>query len=318
MKIKFFCATYEAPTKAWYQQAICLAEGLKELNIDFFGNVNYWYNLEDKEFLIKENNVSDYDIAIYTHQYFEQGSPLKLVDPTKKNVLYDASDGIGFWHNIKQIPFDLILRTHYNKIYEQHYTKNILPWVFYLPKCVLAEIDKHENILNNDVYVNFRLAHGLRTEQYEKIKTQTPNNVFYKISESLDVKNSTDTNSYWCQTGRRFDHSYFEELSKHRFCFALGGELVNTGLYQYDSWRFWETMYSNSIPIHMDLIKYNCVLPFNPIKNEHYIGIDKDFNYNNLFKYSESVLDEISKNGKNFIKDNLNARNLTNYFLEKL
>jgi hypothetical protein len=323
MKIKFFCAKYEKATKAWYQQVISLAEGFIELGteeVEFFGNINYWFDNERNEYLIKEDNNSDYDVAIYSFQYFESGNDMRSFNPNKFNVLYDHADGYGFWSRCTHIPFNLILRSHYNIIYENQYSKNVIPWFFYLPTCVINEIDKYSHNIEEDVYVNFRLSHGLRTTQFNKIKSDIGSkNIYHNISEGLDIIDDSNGNlTYWSQTGRRFDSNYFEELSKHRFTFAFGGELIGNGLYQYDSWRFWEVMYSNSIPIHMNLEENGCKFPINPKHEKEYIGVDTYYDYKKLLKYSKKDLVDISKQGKLFVKDNYNCKNIAKIFLAKI
>lgn len=45
-------------------------------------------------------------------------------------------------------------------------------------------------------------------------------------------------------------------------------------IYQWDSWRFWETFANGSVTIHVDLEKYGIILPEMPVNGKHYLGVD--------------------------------------------
>lgn len=45
-------------------------------------------------------------------------------------------------------------------------------------------------------------------------------------------------------------------------------------VYQWDSWRFWETFANESLVVHVDLGKYGVLLPEMPVAGTHYLGID--------------------------------------------
>jgi len=45
-------------------------------------------------------------------------------------------------------------------------------------------------------------------------------------------------------------------------------------LYQWDSWRFWETFANASVAIQVDLKKYKVILPEYPVPGQHYLGVD--------------------------------------------
>ncbi|MEM0995604.1 MAG: hypothetical protein AAGN35_00930 [Bacteroidota bacterium] len=45
-------------------------------------------------------------------------------------------------------------------------------------------------------------------------------------------------------------------------------------IYQWDSWRFWETLAAKSVAINVDFEKYRCILPVMPENGKHYVGVD--------------------------------------------
>ena len=313
MIIKFFCDEYEYPAKAQYTQSICLAYGLKQKGIDFFGENNFWFDQESNSYLIRKDQ-RNYDIAIYSDAYVRNNSV--TLDSSKYNVLYDQADGIGSWAKLTHLPFDLVLRTHYTERIE--YTKNVKPWVFYIPSIVRNTIKQfHSQEITEDVWVNHRIVEGhpIRTHLYKMFVAKLPaERIFEKIIEN----EPEEYPSYWAQTGRRYNPLYFKELSKHRFTFSFGGSIYQEKLIQYDSWRFWETMYSSSIPLQLNLSNWDCSFPVKPIENKHYIPILDSSSIENLFEYSTKELNEISKQGIEFIEKYYTEEQLTNYFLENV
>lgn len=45
-------------------------------------------------------------------------------------------------------------------------------------------------------------------------------------------------------------------------------------IYQWDSWRLWESFANGSAPIHVDFEQYGLILPEMPQSGKHYIGVD--------------------------------------------
>lgn len=45
-------------------------------------------------------------------------------------------------------------------------------------------------------------------------------------------------------------------------------------IYQWDSWRFWESLAAKSVAINVDFEKYRCILPVMPQSGKHYLGVD--------------------------------------------
>lgn len=45
-------------------------------------------------------------------------------------------------------------------------------------------------------------------------------------------------------------------------------------IYQWDSWRFWESLAAKSVAINVDFEKYRCILPVMPENGKHYLGVD--------------------------------------------
>ena len=63
MKIKFFLTpVYPYGNDHYFHEIIVLAEGLKEIGVKLFGNVNYWQDYESKKYLINKSEDNDYDM----------------------------------------------------------------------------------------------------------------------------------------------------------------------------------------------------------------------------------------------------------------
>jgi hypothetical protein len=118
----------------------------------------------------------------------------------------------------------------------------------------------------------------------------------------------------YSQSGGRFHHHYLKRLTKSTLCACFGGSILpptfflknkntlrfshyfyaNTnkgrlvelirkfnlqikhryGIYQWDSWRLWETFATGSLVVNVDFEKYGLELPVMPTNFKHYVGID--------------------------------------------
>jgi hypothetical protein len=91
------------------------------------------------------------------------------------------------------------------------------------------------------------------------------------------------------------------------------------GIFQWDSWRLWETFAANTVVINIDFEKYGVELPVMPVNFKHYIGID-------LKKPEESIkkiellgyedFENIAKEGAKWASDNYSPRATALRFLE--
>lgn len=92
-------------------------------------------------------------------------------------------------------------------------------------------------------------------------------------------------------------------------------------VYQWDSWRFWESLASGCVTFHLDFEKYGMELPVMPVNWKHYIGID-------LLKPKESIeklksmtvneLEQIGINGREWALNNYSPEAAAKLFLSYL
>ena len=72
-------------------------------------------------------------------------------------------------------------------------------------------------------------------------------------------------------------------------------------LYQWDSWRFWESLGCGCVTMHLDFDIYGVQLPVMPVNWENYIGFDllkPKASIDRLLSLSTKELEQIGQNGK--------------------
>ncbi len=166
-----------------------------------------------------------------------------------------------------------------------------------------------------------------------------------KFSEyNPDDDQSTAVDKFYSDmTTRRHNPEYFKNINEYLLFFSVGGYfefkpitfqpytlfdkirrkpyyflnkfLTQTGrdvsdtifVFQYDSFRMWETIYAKTAPILLDFDYWNLRLPVLPVEGKHYIGI-KDLNLNTFLSSLRSLgrdeIRQIGRNGREFVIEN--------------
>ena len=264
----------------------------------------------------------------------------------------DCSDGIDGIKTLSWLPkfrqFDFIFKTHYSSHIK--HPSNFYPWAFGLSERVLTQLkteipwtQKQQSMLVN--FRNKRFSHSLRG--YVK-KTFLP-----QIEEIMPINTACDNeldfpqDPYhylrWAQTGRRHYPNYYQRLQRSAACACFGGYFLGPSLsdrygtityyiariiselgiktnriYQWDSWRFWESMAAGCVTFHIDFEKYGCVLPVMPKNWRHYIGIDLDNISESIDRIADQpeVLERISAEGRTWAIENYGPLPTAKRFLE--
>jgi hypothetical protein len=358
MKIFFYCYPPGPVEKAGYEnQMIILAEGFQKLGIQSFCNTNVWEKMPNSnDFLLKEEkDISCYqecDIVIFSSTIYNY----KRLDLLPKNlwnrnrkyklVFIDGSDGLvtpGFDKDIYN-NVDFILKSHYTK--KTPYPKNFVPWQFGFSNRVMESVipvpfqDRDKSML-----INYRVIHTLREHVKNEILPIIGKR--FLLKDQIDSKNqlfdSDVEELYWKQTGGRHNNKYYERLSKTMACACFGGELesslhkiknknLNTLLglinnfvpiarytiYQYDSFRFWESLVAGCCTFHVDFDQFGFVLPVNPINNKHYIGVNilKPEKICNIMAHEYNYFEDISAAGREWALSNYSPTKVAQRFLE--
>lgn len=354
MRFKFFVIPiYPYGNDHYYHEIIALAEGLKELGHEVWGNVNYWFEPEKGSYLIKKNESKDFDVAIYDFRYvksfehllFREGYP--NFDLKKIHVLVDRNDWISpIWHKNKHYRiFNLILAGHLLR--NVKYPPNVRPWAMGLTNRIIKYIDKYFNPdapYEKVIGYNFRVGHNLRgylVSRFREVPCKYPlvECVTKGLGGALPHGDLLDK-YYWKKTKWRHDPLYFKMLNEKLLFFTVGGyyqfkpivyepysildrlkrkpfyylyklyKYFNKDfspfifVFQWDSFRFWEVLYSRACPIHLDFDYWNFLLPENPVEGKHYLGIKKldvESFVNRLNSLSEEQILEIGLEGRNWV-----------------
>jgi hypothetical protein len=198
---------------------------------------------------------------------------------------------------------DIVLKSHFNLKYD--YPSNFLPWQFGLTNRLIEYARRFRSISRKDVLVeSFRVNHGARALARRCVLPRV--DTFFEIDQTIEDFNEHESDSrereLWTITGRRHYSSYFQRLGSSLACAAFGGhiepswmfgdtklrsrliklyDLVYCGkkssrVWQWDSYRLWESLISGCGTLLLDLERYGAVLPVMPRKFEHYVGIDFD------------------------------------------
>ena len=329
---------------------VTIAEGLQQLGYKFYGNGNYWYDIDQNKYLIEKACENfEADCHIYNTLYFEKNNDKSLanIDRDKINILLDFDDGYKtFGEAPKSCVFDIVLKTHYNK--SLSYPKNVYPWAFGLSNRMIAINSKYtDQHTEQKVFINYRVNYNTRKLAHIKLSPKLSERfeIFNYVTDQFGEKSKEEIEieknkmSYWWQTHFRHDEEYYKLLNESVLTYCFGGPLIfrelisenvyekkefllrssrflanklalmnvgGSGIYlnyQFDSWRFWEAMISNSCPIHMDFESWNFLIPEMPTNGKHYFGL-KNLNFDlladNIIKSDNQNLREIALNGRSW------------------
>jgi hypothetical protein len=359
VKVKFFITPlYPYGNDHYYHEIIVLAEGFLGLGHQICGNTNYWQDFNTKEYLIKESEEEDYDIAIYDYRYvksfehllFRKGYPNFNLDSI--NILIDRNDWISpIWHkNNNYKIFNIILGCHTVKGF--NYPKNYVPWVMGLSNRMIKSIDGALSTeFSDEIGHNFRVWHNLRKLFLEKIKS-TDN--FYTVSQLLSsipsIYNPQDY-YYYQKTTKRHNPEYYKIINSTLLFLGFGGYIESypkiyqpynlldkirrkpyhlmanynrqkySFVFQWDSFRMWELFYAKTCPIFLNFNRFNFDLPIIPKNEQHYISID-DFNWSNFNNKIKQIpyddIRQIGLNGKKWVLDNYSSTKIVDMLLNKI
>jgi hypothetical protein len=277
-----------------------------------------------------------------------------------KAVYLDSSDGyqtVSWEDSFRK--FDLILRSHFNKrsfhpANVVPWTFGIPNRVLKEFAAAPTFASRSRKALSN-FGASHGYNHGLRSlaEQqfYPAISPYLP------IDFTKDAVFATPEDPYeklmWEQCWGRFNRNYFKRLAQAQACMCFCGELVPSLPYnpanllvggkkaalkrkalgyldtllsqpprsiQWDSWRFWESLAAQTVPIHIDLEKYGVCLPVMPRNWKHYIGIDLNRISDTVarIKEEEGVLEKISAEGHQWAMEHYSPKPMVQRFLQLL
>ena len=173
------------------------------------------------------------------------------------------------------------------------------------------------------------------------------NNISSFINNDYSPEEYQVHKSYWEQSARRHNPKFYEDLNNHLLTYAYGGyyefrpqfyqpySLMEKALrklsylsfnfrkkynldfanqifvFQYDSFRFWEALYSATCPIHLDFESWGFILPVNPIEGIHYLGVKRlsfeEFE-KRVAKFSKAEISQIGIEGRKWVYEHYSPK----------
>src|ERR1039457_3128909 len=360
--VYFFCFPHGPADRAGYEhEIICLAEGLRLLNIQYSGNIDYWMEGNSPgDFLIRHDPSISYqeaDIVVFSSVIYDYESthllPQDLFSPNRlyRLVFIDASDDLwtpGFRDEMRSC--DMVLKCHYNRKYPL--PDNFRPWAFGISSRILDQLAVNPASSTDgisprkaEILVNYRFVPSLRERAMKEILPLFDDVLKEnRTTDSYDPYELSDKDRlYWAQSGRRHYPSYYRRLLDCEACSCFGGNLEkwtthregkfwnvvrkvdgklslfrDDRVYQFDSWRFWESFAARTCVFHVNLEKYGCVLPVMPVNMVHYLGFDleKPMRIVNMIHDDPALLRTIGNAGKSWVFDNYSPKAVAERFLE--
>lgn len=378
--VYFYCLPQGVANRPAYQyQSIVLAQGLKELGVKVYSNINYWKTAFDKnEFLFNvDQNIkpADCDVVVVPCQWRSYGYslPHEVIEKngSYKTVFIDVCDGL-FTPSFEDEArcFDIILKQKTRGI---NYPQNCkYSWVFGLTNELIdiTNTTEQNSIRNKSITVNFRHQHAIRDLAKRNFISKIDNVLkadatFESLKFSYDGTKYADATTkndlLFMQSGGRHYVKYINRMQNSLACAAFGGNfmvgnywehnrlvhiLANYfvagraggkitsilrkfrfqkshiyGVYQWDSWRFWESLACGCVTFHLDFEKYGIQLPVMPQNWKHYIGIDLNDPANDIERLNSLSVDDLKQigfNGRQWALDNYSPKPTAQRFLSYL
>ena len=225
---------------------IYLAEGLKELNISFYSNKDYWKINTDGDFLFNnkpEISPQDCDLVILSNMWtqyidnttfkeYAQPLPGWLFQPSRQytTVYIDNMDGyktFSYYEAARQ--FDIILRPKKNSRTFNY--PNIYPWVLGYQNRIIKErldipVEKKEFAIAVNFYFSHHFIHQLRALAEKKILSAIKPELLNRVITGKDAPNNAYSNLMWTQTSKLHNPAYYNNLEKTLMVAAFCGEMI--------------------------------------------------------------------------------------------
>lgn len=359
----FYCCDSKNPCAASYQHSsVSLAEGLHELGIPVYSNINYWQIKEDApRYLFSydpEVEARDCELVVLDSEYLLKGAPFPpfLKERKRKNIFafIDLSDAV-YSHSFDQElnHFDLILRASYNSR-ARGYPENLRPWYYGTTNRIIEACSRRAEWKNRQSVIlsNYRCLHPVRAlaEKSGLYSLLAPRLAMDSSTDDFSAPDDATALFEWKKTGRRHNPHYYQRLCNSKASACFGGyfysryflfsgkkyhdaqsrrslttsikewgqavlnkllPLSQKAVFQWDSFRLWETFSAAALVFHLDFRHYGLELPVMPENRKHYIGInfdnlEQDIDF--LLSADDSTLGNIAENGCKWMMEHYRPR----------
>ena len=248
-RIYFFCG---GEADNFQHEVVLLAEGLRELGMEFFASSNYWRRAAEGKYLFEESlgvDHRDCDIVIVSSNWFNwirfdgkrflpavsRDHPEQLSDGARRfrSVYIDCNDG---YKTVSWRPgfacFDVILRAHFNARCAA--PPNVRPWQFGVSGRMLEAIGEPVSWSAREptVLVNFGASHGvehscrLASQRLLKRGRMIGLRCDRTKDDLLEAPSGSWDRLMWEQTARRHCPAYYARLRRSQACACFCGDLI--------------------------------------------------------------------------------------------
>lgn len=266
----------------------CLADGLHQLGIPVFSNINYHDPLIS-DFAFTASPPQDTNMVAGVVLDILETAPLhnqlvRFASPHPRTVITCMHDNVGEI----SFPDHIAFCTHENHF--RSITGRRLPIAFGVSSAMLHNA---QHLLNADIQRNPNFMANFRPSEGQSLRASLDLSLIPILKDFFSVETKLVGNGRW-------GSDYFQHLSRQLGCLAYGGyysqnlllndwfhfcEPLNTFLrnthyhqdtvvLRWDSWRLWESLVFGCVTIHLDFERYGLALPVMPENWKHYIGLN--------------------------------------------
>jgi len=276
---------------------LCLADGLNQLGIPVFSNIEAQvmpsFKLGNIEGLIPDNAA----LVIVDWQENEMKEKAALNFGCHPGILFfSMSDIMSTLHG------RILFGTHENKFLRIEGKR--FPWAFGVSSLMIEEYEKKKTDKRYNIILrNFRPSGS------------------QSVRDSLDMILLPHIEKYF-KVDWKIGSDHFERLCSYVGCLTYGGHFVlNTVRHElyadnpiakffrflrepviirWDSWRFWESLTCGCLTFHLDFDKYGFMLPVMPENWKHYIGLNLEDVKGDVERLMDErdKIPEIAENGR--------------------
>jgi len=269
--------------------ATCLADGLNQLGIPVYSNINYHDPLIS-EFAFTasappENMEQLSGVVVNIMETAALHNQLvRFQPPHSRTIVHCMHD------NVCDICFPDLPAFCTHESSQRLVDGTRIPVAFGLSSAMLRHSEhllSEPDQRNKDFLANFRPSEG------QPVRAALDLGLLPKLREHYHVDTTLVGSGRWSA-------EYYQHLSRQFGCLAYGGcfsqDLLKNDWFQYieplstflrhtrfmsdtvilrwDSWRFWESLAFGCITVHLDFERYGFRLPVMPENWKHYIGLD--------------------------------------------
>jgi len=269
--------------------ATCLADGLNQLGIPVYSNINYHDPLitdfaftasdppEDMGYL-SGVVVNIMETAALHNQI------VRFAPPHPRTVVHCMHD------NVCDICFPELATFCTHESAQRLVEGTRIPIGFGLSSAMLQH---SKRLMAEPPQRNRRFMANFRPSEGQSVRAALDLGLLPKLREHYEVDTGLVGNGRWSA-------EYYQHLSRQFGCLAYGGcfsqdllrndwfhyieplskflrhtrYLQDTVILRWDSWRFWESLAFGCVTVHLDLERYGFRLPVMPENWKHYIGLD--------------------------------------------